>query len=114
MGRERIELAVHQHRAILGIDDRRIGELAAYCRAQGIRAVRIFGSAARGELTPESDLDVLVEFDPGVDPDLLALGGIQQDLSDLLGREVDLKTPEMFRPANLRRVLSTSVLAYAA
>ena len=65
-------------------------------------------------MTPDSDIDVLLEFEAGTDPDLLELGGMQQDLSDLFGREVDLKTPDMFSPSNLRRVLDQSVIGYAA
>lgn len=88
--------------------------LAEYCARNRIHALRVFGSILRPDFGPESDIDVLVEFEPGVDPDLLELGGMQQDLSDLFGREVDLKTPQMFSPANLRRVLNASVLGYAA
>ncbi|HYE61117.1 MAG TPA: nucleotidyltransferase domain-containing protein [Phycisphaerales bacterium] len=88
--------------------------LAAFCRRHRVRTVRVFGSAVRGELTPESDLDLLVEFEPGVDPDLLELGGMQQELSELFSREVDLKVSEMFSPENLRRIMSSSVIGYAA
>lgn len=88
--------------------------LVALCERYRVRALRVFGSAVRGELSDDSDLDLLIEFDPGVDPDLLELGELQQDLSDLLGREVDLKTPAMFSPVNLRRVMASSVIGYAA
>lgn len=88
--------------------------LAAFCARHRVRSIRAFGSVLRDDFTPESDLDLLVEFQPGVDPDLFELGGMQQDLSELFGREVDLKTPEMFSPANLRRVLGSSVVSYAA
>ena len=88
--------------------------LAAFCMHHRIRSLRVFGSVARGAAEPESDIDILIEFHPGVDPDLFELGGLQQDLTDLLNREVDLKTPEMFSPANLQRVLASSVLAFAA
>jgi predicted nucleotidyltransferase len=88
--------------------------LAALCRHHGIAAIRVFGSALRPDFGPDSDIDVLIEFEPGVDPDLFALAGIQQDLSDLFGREVDLKTPEMFSPASLQHVLRSSRLGYAA
>jgi predicted nucleotidyltransferase len=68
----------------------------------------------RDDFGPDSDLDVLLEFEAGVDPGLFELGGMQQDLSDLFGREVDLKTPEMFGPTNFQRVLASSVVGYAA
>ncbi len=89
-------------------------KLTAFCSRHKVRTLRFFGSFARGQATPTSDLDILIEFEPGVDPDLFELGGLQQDLCDLFGREVDLKTPEMFVPDNLRRVVSTSILGYAA
>jgi predicted nucleotidyltransferase len=86
----------------------------ALCERHRIGSIRVFGSVARGEAHDDSDLDLLVEFRPGVDPDLFELGGLQQELSRLLGREVDLKTPEMFSPPALRRVLAGAKLAYAA
>lgn len=89
-------------------------KLAAFCQRHRVRALRLFGSVLRADFGPDSDVDILIEFQPGVDPDLFELGGMQQDLSDLLGREVDLKTPEMFSPANLKRVVDSSQLGYAA
>ncbi|MCW5775147.1 MAG: nucleotidyltransferase domain-containing protein [Phycisphaeraceae bacterium] len=88
--------------------------LADLCRRHGISAIRVFGSALGPHFGLDSDVDILVEFHSGADPDLFGLGEIQQDLSDLLGREVDLKTREMFSPANLQRVLKASRLGYAA
>ncbi len=89
-------------------------KIEAFCHANGIARIRLFGSVLRPDFGPDSDIDVLLEFAPGVDPDLFELGGIQQDLSDLFGREVDLKVPAMFSPANLQRVLASSVVSYAA
>jgi predicted nucleotidyltransferase len=89
-------------------------KLEEFCRRHRVRALRVYGSVLRDDYGPESDIDVLLEFEPGVDPDLFELGGMQQDLSDLFGREVDLKTAEMFSPASLRRVLNASVVGYAA
>ena len=91
-----------------------LAKLAGFCVRNRVAALRVYGSVIRGDAGPDSDIDVLLEFEPGVDPDLFELGGMQQDLSDLFGREVDLKTPEMFQPSNLRRVLGSSALAYAA
>lgn len=88
--------------------------LAAFCQRHRVLALRFFGSVLRPDFRPDSDVDILVEFQPGVDPDLFELGGMQQDLSDMLGREVDLKTTEMFSPANLKRVLESSQLGFAA
>lgn len=91
-----------------------VARLATFCVRHNIRSIRAFGSVLRDDFAPESDLDLLIEFQPGVDPDLFELGGMQQDLSGIFGREVDLKTPEMFAPDNLRRVLGQSVIGYAA
>lgn len=88
--------------------------LAAFCSRHRVRALRVFGSVLRDDFGPESDIDILPEFEAGGDPDLFDLGGMEQDLTDLFGREVDLKTPEMFSPPNLRRVLASSILGYAA
>ena len=88
--------------------------LADFCARHRVRFLRVFGSVARGVDHPGSDIDILIEFHQGVDPDLFELGGLQQDLTDLFQRDVDLKTPEMFSPANLQRVLASSVLAFAA
>lgn len=88
--------------------------LADFCQRNRVRSMRVFGSILRDDFNPSSDIDVLIEFEPGVDPGLLELGGMQQDLSDLFGRDVDLKTAEMFTQGNLQRILKTSVLGYAA
>ena len=66
--------------------------LAAFCRAHGIRRLAIFGSALRDDFGPDSDVDVLVEFDPDRIPGLFGLAGMESELSDVFGREVDLVT----------------------
>lgn len=69
-------------------------ELAAYCRAHGIRKLAIFGSALRTDFCAESDIDVLVEFVPGRTPGLLGIADMEIELSALFGgRKVDLRTP---------------------
>ncbi|MCA1694018.1 MAG: nucleotidyltransferase domain-containing protein [Actinobacteria bacterium] len=66
--------------------------LAEFCRANGVRRLALFGSALRGELRPDSDIDLLVEFEPGRTPGLLRLAALELELGGLLGREVDLRT----------------------
>jgi predicted nucleotidyltransferase len=100
--------------SIPGVDSHAAAELGRFCVKHRVRSLRVFGSAARGTLASDSDIDLLIEFAPGVDPDLFELGGMQQDLTEILGREVDLKTPEMFTETNLRRVREDSILGYAA
>jgi predicted nucleotidyltransferase len=67
---------------------RRRADIQRIAARHGARNVRVFGSVARGDAGPGSDIDVLVEFEPG--RSLLDLIGLQQDLSDLLGRKVDV------------------------
>ena len=66
--------------------------IAEFCRRNGVRRLSIFGSAIRDDFTPGSDVDVLVEFQPGRTPGF-ALVDLQDELSALLGRRVDLNTP---------------------
>jgi uncharacterized protein len=68
-------------------------QLAAFCRANGVRRLGLFGSALRGQLRPDSDIDLLVEFEPGHTPGLLRLAAMELELMDLVGRDVDLRTP---------------------
>jgi predicted nucleotidyltransferase len=81
-------------RPIAAIDRER---LAGFCRRHGIRRLALFGSALRDDFRPESDLDVLVEFEPGRTPGL-AFFAMQDELSALLGRTVDLNTPADLSP----------------
>lgn len=83
-------------------------EVARFCREHGIRRLALFGSVIRDDFTPGSDVDVLVEFEPGRVPGLFALVGYQLDLSKLFGREVDLRTPE-----DLSKYFRDEVLAEA-
>ncbi|MFI5022204.1 MAG: nucleotidyltransferase family protein [Alphaproteobacteria bacterium] len=65
----------------------------------GVRHAAVFGSLARGEERPESDVDILIETDPAVVHSLFAYGGIQQSLEEWIGRPVDLAGKERLRPA---------------
>lgn len=70
-------------------------DLAAFCRLHGIRRLALFGSVSRREQGPDSDIDLLVEFDPGRTPGLIRLASLELELSQLLGgREVELRTYE--------------------
>ncbi len=72
-------------------------EIAAFCRRHHIRRLALFGSVLRGDLGPDSDIDVLVEFDPNHIPGL-AFFAMQHELSQILRREVDLNTPQFLSP----------------
>ena len=73
----------------------------------GARNVRVFGSVARGEARPDSDIDVLVEFEPG--RTLLDRIGLMQDLEDLLGRKVDVVTEKALHRMIRQQVLEQAV-----
>ena len=88
--------------------------LAAFCRANGIVRLAIFGSALREDFGPESDIDVLVEFAPGRAPGLLGMAGMEIDLSALFGgRKVDLRTPEDLSRYFRQEVLDMAEIQYA-
>lgn len=73
------------------------GRVEAFCRRHHIRRLRLFGSVLRDDFRPESDVDVLVEFEPGFTPGL-AFFGMEEDLSGILGRKVDLNTAAFLSP----------------
>lgn len=69
--------------------------LAAFCRRNHIRRLALFGSVLREDFSPDSDVDVLVEFDPHHVPGLLGIARMERELSAILGgRKVDLRTAE--------------------
>jgi predicted nucleotidyltransferase len=67
-------------------------KLDDFCRRNRIRRLAFFGSVLRDDFTPESDVDVLVEFEPGTRVGLRFFG-MERDLSEILGHKVDLNTP---------------------
>ena len=85
--------------------------LEAFCRRHHIRKLSLFGSALRGDFGPESDLDILVEFEPGHTPGF-AFFGIQDELSELFGRTVDLNTPAFLSRYFRQDVLRSAQVQY--
>ena len=89
--------------------------LAEFCRRNHIRRLAFFGSVLREDFGPTSDVDVLVEFEPGAVPGFLGLSVIEAELSALLGnREVDLVTEKFLSPRIRDRVLAESEVGFAA
>lgn len=82
-------------------------DILRVARAHGATRVQLFGSAARGEARPDSDIDLLVDLEPG--RSLLDLVAIKQDLEDLLGREVDVVTEAAVSPYFREQVLHEAV-----
>ncbi len=84
------------------------------CRRYHVRELSLFGSAARNEMRPDSDLDILVEFCPQAQTDLVDFAGLMLDLSLLLGRKVDLVSKNGLKPLIKAAVLKEARLLYAA
>ena len=81
-------------------------QLAEFCRTYGVRKLSAFGSILRDDFRPDSDVDLLVEFHPGQTPGMIGFGQMILELSRLVGRRVDLRTPfdlsRHFRPYVLK------------
>ena len=88
--------------------------LVQFCQRHHIRKLAFFGSILRKDFRADSDVDVLVEFEPDHVPGLIGLAGMEQELSALLGRKADLNTPGFFRSALRRRVLAESQVHYVS
>ena len=87
--------------------------LAAFCQEHGIKRLAIFGSALREDFGPESDINMLVEFEPDRIPGLLGIAGMELELSELFtGRKVDLRTPEDLSPYFRQDVLAIAEVQY--
>lgn len=87
--------------------------LAAFCRDRGIKRLAIFGSALRADFGPDSDVDLLVEFEPDRIPGLLGVAGMELELSRMFGRKVDLRTPEDLSRYFRQSVLDEAQVQYA-
>jgi len=88
-------------------------QLDVFCQRHHIRQLALFGSYLRADFGPESDIDVLVEFENGAQIGFLALARIQRELSELLGREVDLVPVVGLKPTIRDDVLKESEVVYA-
>jgi uncharacterized protein len=91
------------------------GALTALCHRHCIRRLSLFGSVLHGTDRPDSDVDLLVEFEPHATPGLLGLAAIEIELSDLLdGRRVDLRTAQDLSRHFRDEVVRTAQVQYAA
>jgi len=96
----------------LEVDQQALGES---CERHHVRSLALFGSTAKGTATPESDVDLLVEFEPGREPGLIALATMEAELSRMLGdRPVDLRTPADLSRHFREHILATAEPAYGA
>jgi uncharacterized protein len=88
-------------------------EIAAFCRRNGIRKLSLFGSVLRVDFRPDSDVDVLVEFEPGARTGLKFFA-MEHELSTILGRKVDLNTAGFLSPYFRDHVLGEAEVQYDA
>jgi predicted nucleotidyltransferase len=86
--------------------------IAEFCQRHHIRRLSLFGSVLREDFRPESDVDVLVEFEPGHIPGF-AFFGMEEELSRILGRKVDLNTPNFLSRYFRNRVMEQAEVQYA-
>ena len=91
------------------IDRKRMAE---FCQKHHIRRLSFFGSVLRKDFRPDSDVDVLVEFDPGHAVGLLRMAGLELELSELVGRKVDLRTPAELSRYFRNEVMKASEVQY--
>lgn len=90
------------------------GQIADFCRRHHIRKLALFGSVLREDFRPESDVDVLVEFEPGQRVGLLGLARMERELSAILGHNVDLNTAGFLSRYFRNEVLKEAEVQYVA
>ena len=89
-------------------------EIAAFCRRHGIRRLALFGSVLREDFGPDSDVDVLVEFQPDTSVGFFELYDMEQELSAILGgKEVDIQTPSSLSKYFRDEILEEAEVQYA-
>jgi len=89
-------------------------EIAEICRRYQVRELSVFGSASRGEMRPDSDVDLLVDFLPCARISLLELSAMRRELAQLIGRRVDLAVKPALKPLVRVEVLAEAQTLYEA
>jgi len=89
------------------------GRIKEFCKSHHIRKLSLFGSALRDDFSPKSDLDILVEFDPAHIPGFIRLAGMEIELTEILGRKVDMRTAQDLSRYFRDEVLNLSEVQYA-
>ncbi len=79
--------------------------LAVVCQRYSVKSLSLFGSAVRDDFRSDSDVDVMVEFDPQSSPSLFSLVAMKEDLEGIFGHPVDLATPEILRNPYRRQTI---------
>lgn len=88
-------------------------KIAEFCRRHHIRNLSFFGSFIHGDFRPESDIDVLVEFETDHIPGLIRLAGMEIELSEILEHKVDLRTAEDLSRYFRQEVINSAEAVYA-
>ncbi|NJK73391.1 MAG: nucleotidyltransferase family protein [Microcoleus sp. SU_5_6] len=88
-------------------------EIEQFCQRHHIRKLSLFGSVLRDDFTPESDIDLLVEFEPGKTPGFFKIVSMEMELSEMLeGRKIDLRTPNELSIYFREKVMAEAVVQY--
>jgi predicted nucleotidyltransferase len=90
-----------------------LAKIAELCRRYRVRELSLFGSALRDDFRPESDVDLLVEFEPGARVTFITLGYMEEELERLLDRRVDLVPKDGLKPRIRDAVLASTQVLYA-
>jgi predicted nucleotidyltransferase len=88
-------------------------KIMEFCRRNYITRLSLFGSALHGDFREDSDIDLLVDFDPNHIPGLIRLAGMEIELTELLGRKVDLRTPQDLSRYFRQEVINEAQVQYA-
>ena len=88
--------------------------IAEFCVRNRVRRLSLFGSVLREDFSPDSDVDVLVEFEPGTRVGLIRLSGLEIELGTILGRKVDLNTPGFLSKYYRDQILAEADVQYDA
>ncbi len=89
-------------------------KLKNYCRENGISKLSVFGSYAKNSFNDDSDIDILVEFEKQTKPGYLTIARVCRELSELLGKKVDLRTPEELSRYFREDTIKEAVVQYVA
>jgi predicted nucleotidyltransferase len=87
-------------------------QIAAFCERHHIRRLLLFGSVLRADFRPDSDVDVLVEFEPGHTVGFITFAAMEIELSEIIGRKADLRTPASLSRYFRQQVMDMAELQY--
>jgi len=89
-----------------------VTELVEFCQRHPIRKLSVFGSALRDDFSPNSDVDILVEFEPDARISFFDMVTMEMELTDMMGRKVDFRTPQELSRYFRQKVLDTAEVLY--